>query len=178
MDQETAMALRGLIVRAAIRGIADGGETQAVEAETHEGVLRGGVEVLMPFGLATVPPAEAITLLLAVGGDQGDMVALPLSCPSARFGNLAAGEVVVHDAAGNRLHFRAGGLVEIHAAASMSVKVDGTELKVETSGVTITGDLVVNGQVSDANGSMQEMRDRYNSHGHPGAPGAPSPLMD
>lgn len=178
VDFATAMAMRGQAVRAEIRGVSDTGETQAVEAETHEGILRSGVEVLMPFGLASVPPAGAITVLLALGGDQGDMVALPLSCPSARFGGLSAGETVLHDAAGNRLHFRNGGLVEIHAAASMAVNVGGTQLLVEDGTVTITGDLVVTGQVSDANGSMQEMRDRYNGHGHPDAAAPPGPLMD
>lgn len=177
-DLATAMALRGLVVRAVVQGVADGGETQTVQAETHEGVLRADIEVLAPFGFASVPPAGAMTVLLAVGGDQGDMVALPVSCPSARFGALQPGEAVVHDAAGNRLHFRNGGLVEIQAATSMLVKVGGTELLVNDAGVRITGDLVVTGQVSDGVGSMQDMRDQYNGHGHPGASGPPSPLMD
>lgn len=178
MDRATAMALRGLIVRAEVRGVADAGETQAIVAETHEGIVRSGVEVLSPFGLASVPPAGGITLLLAVGGDQGDMVALPLACPSARFGGLAAGETVLHDAAGNRLHFRNGGLVELHAAASISVKAGGTEMVVAEDGVTITGDLTVTGQISDGVGSMQGIRDAYNAHGHPDASPPPSPLMD
>jgi len=178
-DFHTAMALRGLVVRAEVRGTGDAGEMQTVEAETHDGILRSGIEVLQPFGVASRPPAAgAIAVLLAVGGDQGDMVALPLACPSARYGDLAAGETVVHDAAGNRLHFRAGGLVEIAASTSLKVTVGGTELLVNASGVTITGNLVVSGNISDGNGSMQEMRDRYNVHGHPGAPGGPSPGMD
>ncbi len=178
MDAVTAMALRGLVVRAVVRGTGDAGEMQTVEAETHDGILRSGVEVLQPFGVASRPPADgAIGVLLAVGGDQGDMVALPLACPSARFGDLAAGETVVHDAAGNRLHFRAGGLVEVAASTSLKVTVGGTELLVDVAGVTITGNLVVTGQVSDANGSMQEMRDRYNGHVHGATPG-PTPIMD
>lgn len=178
MDRATAMALRGLIMRAEVQGVADGAETQAVEALTHEGILRSGVEVLAPFGVSSVPPAGGMTVLLAVGGDQGDMVALPLACPSARYGSLAPGETVVHDAAGNRLHFRNGGLVELHAAASISVKVGGVEMVVSDANVTITGDLVVTGNVSDAAGSMQEMRDRYNAHGHPDASAPPGPIMD
>jgi phage gp45-like len=173
------MALRGLVVRAEVRGTGDAGEVQTVEAETHEGVLRSGIEVLQPFGVVSRPPtAGAIAVLLAVGGDQGDMVALPLACPSARYGDLAPGETVVHDAAGNRLHFRNGGLVEVAASTSLTVTVGGTELLVNAAGVTITGNLVVTGQVSDANGSMQEMRDRYNAHGHPDAAAPPGPTMD
>lgn len=178
MDQATAMALRGLAVRAVVQGIADAGEVQTVVVETHDGVVRSDVEVLGQFGLSSVPPEGAIAVLLALGGDQGDMVALPLPCPSARFGGLQPGETVLHDAAGNRMHFRNGGLVEVHASTSMTVAVDGTQLVVEAGRVRIVGDLEVTGQVSDAAGSMQEMRDRYNAHGHPGAPGSPSPIMD
>ncbi|MBR0681905.1 hypothetical protein GXW74_15530 [Roseomonas eburnea] len=179
MDEATAMALRGLVVRAVLRGTDDAGETQTAEAETHDGVLRSGVEVLQPFGLASRPPADGgYTILLAVGGDQGDMVALPLACPSARYGALEPGETVIHDAAGNRLHFRNGGLVEVRAQNGIAVQVGGTVLEVTATGVAITGDLVVSGQVSDGNGSMQEMRDRYNAHGHPGASAPPGPLMD
>lgn len=178
MDFATAMALRGLVMRAEVRGTSDGGETQTVEAETHEGILRSAVEVLQPFGVASRPPAGGVAVVLAIGGDQGDLVALPLACPSSRFGGLAEGETVVYDAAGNRLHFRAGGLVELRAQNSVKVQVGGTVMEVTPAGVAITGDLVVSGQVSDANGSMQEMRDRYNAHGHPNASAPPGPLMD
>ncbi len=179
------MALRGLVARGIVRRVDDSGETQVADAETHEGVLRSSVEVLQAFGVASAPPAEGATmLLLAVGGDQGDMVALPIACPGARFGNLAAGETVVYDAAGNRLHFRNGGLVELKVAAKVLVQTKRVEIEAAAEGVKITGDveivgnLKVSGEVEDHAGTMQEMRDRYNAHGHPGAAAPPSPLMD
>lgn len=183
MDFSTAMALRGLVMRAEVRGTDDAGQTQTVEAETHEGVLRSQVEILQPFGIASRPPAGAFTVVLAVGGDQGDLVALPLSCPSSRFGGLQEGETVVYDAAGNRLHFRNGGLVELKAANGITVQVGGTVMEVSESGIAITGDVTVtgsiaaSGSVSDGAGPMQEMRDRYNGHVHGASPG-PSPVMD
>jgi phage gp45-like len=115
-----------------------------------------------------------VVLLLAVGGDQGDLMALPATCPSVRFGRLQPGEAVIYDADGNRVHLRAGGIVEVHAATR--IRLVAPEVEVVAPTMTLTGNLVVAGQVSDANGSMQEIRDRYNSHGHPGG-SAPTPQM-
>lgn len=173
MDRDAAMALRGASVRAAIAASADEGETQTLDVEAHEGMARAAVEVLQPYGLATRAPEGAVTLLIAVGGDQGDMVALPPSCPGTRFGRLGAGEVALYDQAGNRVYLRAGGVIEVMAATKVVVDAPEVEI-VATSKVTITaplvqvvGDLVVTGDVSDAAGSMQEMRDVYNAHTNP-----------
>ena len=167
MIEEIIMALRGLVVRGLVRATKDDGQAQTIDVQTHEGVVRSAVEVLQPFGLAAVPPAGAMTVVLAIGGDQGDMVALPLAAPGTRFGKLTAGQVVLYDAAGNRVALLADGTVEIHAATRVVVKAP--ELKVE-------GNIVATGNISDPAGSMAEMRTRYNSHTHGGA--GPSPLMD
>ena len=177
MSRRDIMTLRGGIARGAVASTADDGQAQTVDVETHEGVLRAGVEVMQVFGLASRPPAGdgAMALLLAIGGDQGDMVALPLGCPSVRFGKLANGDSVLYDAAGQRVHLRDGVIVEIVAVTKLRLVAPTVEIVADA--VTITGDLAVAGQVSDAAGSMQEMRDRYNSHDH-GSVGPPSPLMD
>jgi phage gp45-like len=92
-----------------------------------------------------------------------------------RFGRLAPGEVVLYDADGNRVHLRAGGIIEVRAATR--IRLVAPQVEIVADDVTISGNLAVAGQVSDGAGSMQEMRDRFNAHGHPGGP-APSPLMD
>lgn len=177
MSRRDVMTLRGGVARGAVAGTTDTGQAQTVDVETHEGVLRAGVEVMQVYGLASRPPngPGAIALLLAIGGDQGDMVALPIGVPSLRFGNLAPGEAVLHDDFGNRVHIKAGGIIEVSAATKIRLVAPLVEIVAED--VTITGDLAVAGQVSDAAGSMAEMRSRYNSHDH-GSVGPPSPLMD
>jgi len=176
VNHEDAAALRGQALRAVVHRVDDGGGLQALDVETHEGVVRSGVEVLHPYGVASAPPAGALCVVLAIGGDQGDLVALPAASPAGRLGGLGAGEVALYDDAGNRVHLAAGGTIHIMAATAVRVVVGGAELRVNAAGVHITGDLFVSGQVSDANGSMQEMRGRYNQHTHGGPPA--SPLMD
>ncbi len=167
MMEEIVMQLRGLLARALIRSSSDTGPVQTLTVQTHEGVVRSGVEVLQPYGFASHPPAGGLTVVLAIGGDQGDMVALPVAAPGSRFGALAAGEAAIYDAAGNRVVVRAGGIVEIHAASQVLIKAPT---------VRIEGDLEVTGDVADATGTMQTMRDQFNVHTH-GGPG-PSPQMD
>jgi len=175
MNGEDASTTRGQIVRGVVHRVDDTTGMQQLDVETHEGVVRSGVEVLMPYGLASTPAAGGLTVLLAVGGDQGDMIALP-QASGARFGGMAPGEVAIYDDGGNRIHLRAGGVIELVAATEIKAMVGGTIVSITAAGVAITGDLTVSGQVSDANGPMQEMRDRYNAHNH-GGPG-PNPVMD
>lgn len=147
MDRETAHALRGQAVRGVVTAVRDGGMMQAVDVETHEGVVRSGVEVLQQYGVTSRAPEGGIVVLLAIGGDEGDQVALPVACPSARMGGLAAGEVALHDAAGNRVHIKGGGVVEIRGAASVLVVVGGTEMELTPGGVRIKGDVQVEGSI-------------------------------
>ena len=102
-EEEIVMYLRGLMARGLVIGVNDAGASQTVNVSTHAGITRQLVPVLQPYGFASHPPAGAMTLVLAIGGDQGDMVALPLAAPDHRFGGLAPGEVAFYDAAGSRV---------------------------------------------------------------------------
>lgn len=178
MTVRDVMQLRGAVVRGVVVANNDSGQAQTVDVETHEGVLRSAVEVMQTFGLASRPPdgSGALVLVLALGGDQGDLVALPVAVPSLRFGDLAPGEMAIYDADGNRVHLRAGGIAEVQAATKIRLVAPLVEIVADD--VTISGDLAVAGMVSDGTGSMQEMRGQYNGHSHPGAPSPPTPLMD
>lgn len=173
MEQD--MALRGLVGRGTVLRVDDSGPVQRVDVETHAGVIRQGVEVLFPGGFSSAPIAGASVVLFAVGGDQGDLVAVPSAAPGARLGNLAAGEVALSDANGNRVVIRAGGIVEVQAATKLRVVAPQVEI-IASSGVSIVGDLMVSGDVSDLNGSMQEMRTVYNGHRHGGGPTTPDQM--
>lgn len=166
MFEELWMGLRGMIVRGLVRAVGDGTAVQTVNVTTHEGIHRNNVPVLQPYGLAAHPPQGSTVVLLMLGGDQGEPVALPAEAPHARMGNLAPGEVALYNAGGTRVVLR-DGVVEIHAATRVTIFAP--ELRVE-------GNIVATGTISDANGSMDEMRAAYNAHGHPGGP-PPSPQM-
>ena len=148
MQHELDMIVRGAAVRGTVYNLDDTGGAQLVDAETHAGVARAQVEVLHPYGFcASAPAGYSYTVLLAMGADQGDMLALPPAAPSLRFGNLAPGEVAVYDSAGNRLHIKAGGNIDLLAAALLHLM--GQSVTIDApAGVTINGPLTVNGGIA------------------------------
>lgn len=153
MNAEDAASLRGQVVRAVVHGSDDSAGNQALVVETHEGVVRTSVEVLQPYGLASRPSPGGMTVLLAIGGDQGDMVALPPT-GGARLG-VEDGEAALYTDEGTRVHLRGGGLVEVAAAGSVTVTVAGTIFTITAAGVTITGNLVVAGNIT-ASGTVSD----------------------
>jgi phage baseplate assembly protein V len=155
MNREDANTLRGLAVRGLVHRVDDGGAAQRLDIETHEGVVRSGVEVLQPYGLASAPAAGGLTVVLALGGDQGDLVALPMAQPAARMGGLGPGQVALYDDTGTRVGLTADGKLGVLAAAEVTVTVGGTVFKVTPAGVQITGNLVVDGDIS-ATGTVSD----------------------
>lgn len=131
--------LRSLISYGVITAVDDSGAAQTVTVLTGDGVQRADVEVMQPFGLASAPPADgATTVVLAIGGDPSNLVALPLSNPSARFGGLGAGEAILYASDGTRVHVKPGGVVEVWGK---SVTINATNL-------TINGNVLVNGNLT------------------------------
>jgi phage gp45-like len=165
--RQTSFALRGVVL-----AVNDSGAVQTVDVETHPGVVRSQVPVLAPYGFSAGPAAGSVVILLPMGGDAGDLVAMPASLPGGRQGSGAAGEVALADAQGNRVIIRAGGIVEVHAATTIKLVAPVVEI---TGDVTVTGTLTAQ-TVRDATGSMATMRTQFNAHRHGSGPG-PTPPM-
>ena len=162
---ELTMEVRGGAMRGLVQAVDDTGPMQTVTGVTHDGMVRSGIEVYQPFGLATNGVAVgSVVQLTAMGADPGDLVAQPLVTPGLRFGNLASGEVVLYDSTGDRVALRNGGIVQILAAtqielavgavtitataAGVTVTVGGVSLAVTSAGVAVTGNLIATGSIT------------------------------
>lgn len=173
MIDELAYELRSAAAFGVVTAVRDEGEEQLVDVEVLPGVVRSGVRVLQPFGFAARPMTDgAVVMLIQVGGDPANLVALPATRPGGRFGKLDEGESVVYGAAGQRIAMRADGSVEVLSATEVRMTcAAGIVLTADT--VTINGKLVVTEDISDLNGvhgSLATLRDAYNPHTH-AAPG-------
>lgn len=153
MNAEDAALLRSQAVRGVVYGSNDVGGSQTIDAETHEGVTRSAVEVLQPYGLASRPAAGGLVVLIAIGGDPTDLVALP-PAGGARYG-VEEGEVALYTDEASRVHLRGGGLIEVGAATSVTVTVGGTIFRVTAAGVEIVGNLAVTGNIT-ATGTVSD----------------------
>ncbi len=132
IEEQIEARLRGLIRRAKPTSIDDTGETQTAGVTVLYGEHRSDVEILQPYGMSSVPPAGSLMVVLSVGGDQGDLVGLPVGAPASRMGNLAPGESVLYGAHGQRVLCRADGSIEVMSA--VKVYVSGEHVEVEASG--------------------------------------------
>jgi len=144
------MGLRGLFVRAVIHDLDDEAGDQTLTLATHLGHVKSRVPVHYPFGFTSHAPIDgAVTMVLHAGGDHADPVALPPANPmKARMGGLKEGEAALYDAAGQKLHFRDGRLVQVDALEELNVAIAGeTVFRVTEGKVSIDGVLHVNGDV-------------------------------
>lgn len=138
MDHETAGKMRGMIRRVVLKNVADDGETQTASVEVADGIWRDKVEVLQPYGVATsVPEDGAVALVLAVGGDEGDLVMLPVANPSTRMGGLKPGEVGLYNRHLDRLVVKDDGTIDADAGTAVAFNVNGARLVLTESALTV-----------------------------------------
>ena len=114
---------RGAVVRGVVLSVDDSGPVQVITVQTHQGVVRSGVEVASIHGLASNPGVGAEALLLAIEGDQGAYVALPLSLFGVRLGNTPTGGQGLYDSAGNRIVLPGNGTGNVMTAGLFSMLV-------------------------------------------------------
>lgn len=137
-----------------VQSVDDSGEAQTLTVQTHDGVVRQGIEVMSIHGLASTPLPGAIVLLHAIEGDQTHYVAAPASLFGYRFGAVPGGGVALADAAGNRLAFPADGTGTLTVAALLTLMAQTMAVNVQgaatfTCGlVEFAGDVVFKGNVT------------------------------
>ena len=121
-DKETAHLIRGMVARAQVQSSDDSGQSQTVVAKIYEGVERSDIEVIQPFGLTSRAPSGGLGVVLSVGGDQGDLVMLPVADPASRMGGLNEGETALYNARGDRIHFKADGSTDIKTGNAANIE--------------------------------------------------------
>lgn len=157
--------IRLSIGRAVVKLINDSTKIQELQLQLLSDEVRARVEHFQEYGFTSVPMEGAEAIVLFVGGDRSHGVAVKVDDRRYRKKGLQPGEVCMYTKNNDYVLIKAGGIVEVKASAEL--KVD-APLATFTGNVKVNGNIVCDGQVSDANGSMQEMRGVYNGHTHSG----------
>lgn len=159
------MSLRTLIGRALINLIDDTKKCQQLQLQLLADEVRSNAENYQHYGFTSHTFAGAEAIVVFVGGDRSHPVVIATEDRRYRKKDLVEGEVALYTDEGDYVLLKRGRIVEVKA---------GTELRVDAPDATFTGNLHVEGEitcdgnVSDLNGSMQEMRGVYNTHKHTG----------
>jgi phage baseplate assembly protein V len=118
---------------------------QRIQVDLLAGETRDA-EQYQHYGFTSVPISGAECIMVAVGGSRDHLVSVADGDRRYRPRNLAAGESALYNNTGMMLRMKADGSIEI-------------------TGCTL---LSCDGNVSDFVGTMQALRDVFNSHTHNG----------
>lgn len=161
-----ARRIRLTAARAVIALVNDATKLQGVQVKLLAGEVRDCAR-FQQYGFTSVPHVGAEGVFLSLNGSRDQGVVICVDDRRYRLSGLEGGEVALYTDEGDSIVLARGNVIRVNA---------GVKVEVNTPLATFSGNVAVAGNVSDANGSMQEMRDLYNGHGHPdGTP--PSPQM-
>lgn len=153
--------------RAVVHLVDDSSKTQLLQIEAREDEVREAVEHFQPAGFKSVPLAGSEAVVLAVGGNADHRVALAVHDKEARPTGWEPGEVGI-------FNLTTGDVIRLHADGTIDITATAT-VRITAPNVEIVGNLKVSGQISDAVGSMAQIRTTYNAHTH-AAEGAAPPV--
>lgn len=168
-----ARRVRLMVGRAVVRLVNDATAVQEMQVQVLADEVRGRVERFQNYGFTSVPFDGAEALVVSVGGNRSHMVSVAVDDRRYRLRNLRPGEVGMYSDEGDYVLFRRGRIFEVKAGSQVLVDAP---LATFTGDMHVQGNITCGGDVADAVGSMQEMRDRYNTHTHGSTP-TPSPEM-
>ena len=170
MDDETAGTMRAMIRRANLKNFKDDGETQTASVEVAEGIWRDDVEIHQPYGSASMAPEDgAVGIVVAIGGDEGDLAIMSVSNPSVRMGGLKEKEVGLFNSDGDKIVISPDGTINAKSDAKFTVTTKHATLDAPTTDLGPDGRTKaagINHLVHVTYGSSEGM--------HPIATGSPS----
>lgn len=152
-----------MVARGVLRQVRDGDKLQVLQATFLKGETRAELERFQQYGMTSHPHPGAELITLFLGGNRDHGIVIAVDDRRYRLTGLAQGEVALYDDQGQKIHLTRSGIVIDGAGKPVTY--------VNVPKVTMPGDLEVAGNVSDAKGSMQEMRGTFNSHDHTGDSG-------
>lgn len=175
--------IRLLISRGVVKLIDDSLKMQKVQI-----TLLGGepawMERFQNYGFTAHPHPGAEAVVGAVSGSRGHLVALAIDDRRFRLKSLKEGEVAMYDDLGNVIVFERD-KIRVQAVQHLEVTAPTCHISATTThdgNVTINGNVVVNGDINatgditDGVSSMQDIRNTYNAHNHPGDSGGTTGL--
>lgn len=186
--------VRNMIVRGVIKMVDDKTKVQRIQASLLAGELKDGIERYQEYGISTNPPAGTEALVVFCGGSRNNGVIVATGDRKFRVKELQPGEVAIYTDEGDTIKLARNRKIqvstlhlEVNAVEDVTYNtkrfiVNASEKAAYTTPILSTSaDFTAGGNVSDKKSTMQSMRDKYNSHTHPGdsggTTGSPSPSM-
>lgn len=113
-----------MVSRGVVRRVDDAKQVQELQVELLADETRDGVERLQPYGLTSVPEADAECVVIFVGGRRDHGFAVAVDDRRYRV-KVEKGEVALYDKTGSKLVLKKTGDIEVTPSSGV-LKLNGT----------------------------------------------------
>ena len=161
--------IANIVARAVVKTLDTAKKCQSAGLALIAGETKQNVEHIEPYGFTSAahPGAEAVTLF--PGGDRSHGVVIAIADRRYRLTGMQAGEVALYTDEGDSIVMRRGNIIEINTGQLVVNAKD--RIMLNTPQIEASGNYTGDGNVTDKQGSMAEMRVIYNGHKHRGDSG-------
>ena len=134
-----ARRLGNMVARGVVSAVNAATKMQTLQLRLMADEAKDNVEHFEPFGFTSnpLPGAEHVTVFM--DGDRSHGITVVVADRRYRLANLQGGEVALHDAFGNKAHFKNDGTFDIVAT---------TKVQITSPLVTMSGSLQVAGAIT------------------------------
>ena len=186
------MRVRNMLARCVIKAINDDHKLQTATISILKNELKGNVEVFQLYGIDVNPPADTEALVVCPNGDRSSAVVLAMGDSRFRIVGKKSGEVAIYTDEGDYIYLKREHNIEIktlHLKTSaddatfdlknMTINAENTTFNLNSMNINASDSLTVNTpqieasgninaaeDIKDKKGTMQAIRDTYNSHTH------------
>lgn len=165
-------------MRPAFRGVVSlintSGHVAITQIRGVAGEVLNNVPLFQQFGFTSALPDNTDVIVLPLFGRSGLSLIIASEHGKYRLKGLVKGETAIYSAFGDYVYIKQGRIIEVKAATKLLVD---TPLAEYTGDLKVTGNIEAGGSVKDETGTMQQIRDVYDSHGHDSG-GAAQPKMN
>lgn len=164
------------LVRIGKVAFVSGGKTQSLQVETTRGETLDNVKFIEPYGFTAVPLDGVETVVLNIGANGGNPVALVVGGRLFRLQDLKQGEVALYTDEGDKIHLKRGHEIAVKATKFV---IDADEIQMNGKvSISKTLDVAENikskAEIADKTGNMTAIRTVYNAHTHKDSANAPT----
>lgn len=134
-----ARRLGNIVARGAVSAVNSGTKMQSLQLRLMADEAKDNVEHFEPFGFTSKPLAGAEHVTVFMDGDRSHGITIVVADRRYRLTGLQDGEAALHDAYGNKAHFKKDGTLDVVAQA---------KVQITSPLVTMSGNLQVTGSIS------------------------------
>lgn len=164
------------LVRIGKVALTNQGKTQSLQIETTKGETLDNVKFIEPYGFTAVPLNGSETVVVNIGANGANPIALVVGGRLFRLQDLKQGEVAIYTDEGDKIHLKRGREI---AVKTTKFVIDADEIQMNGKvSISKTLDVEENikskAEIADKTGNMTTIRTVYNAHAHKDSANAPT----